>query len=95
MAQKPTPPTSPSNFGRFSKTIAFWLLVILVPVFIIQYAGGKPEGTGEVNASEFARQCGRHDGREPPGCTAVPGQRRQVVARRPGPAPQAVGDAHA
>jgi cell division protease FtsH len=56
MAQNPTPPTPPSNFGRLSKTIAFWLLVILVPVFIIQYAGGKPEGTSEVNASEFTRQ---------------------------------------
>ena len=38
---------------------------------------------------------GRHDGREPPGCTAVPGQRPQVVARRPGAVPQAVGDANA
>ncbi|MDQ8154693.1 MAG: ATP-dependent zinc metalloprotease FtsH, partial [Gemmatimonadota bacterium] len=34
----------------------FWVLVILVPVFIIQYAGGKPDGTSEVNSSEFARQ---------------------------------------
>ena len=38
---------------------------------------------------------GRHDGREPPGCPAVPGQRPQVVARRPGTVPQAVGDADA
>jgi cell division protease FtsH len=56
MPQNPTPPTPPSNFGRLSKTIAFWVLVILVPVFIIQYAGGKPDGTSEVNSSEFARQ---------------------------------------
>ena len=56
MPQTPTPPTPPSNFSRLSKTIAFWLMVILVPVFIIQYAGGKSDGASEVNSSEFDRQ---------------------------------------
>ncbi len=56
MAQNPTPPTPPSNFGRLSKTIAFWLLVILVPVFIIQYAGGSKDGASEVKYTEYGLQ---------------------------------------
>ncbi|MHB1071092.1 MAG: ATP-dependent zinc metalloprotease FtsH, partial [Gemmatimonadaceae bacterium] len=56
MAQNPTPPTPPSNFGRLSKTVAFWLLVILVPVFIIQYAGGSKDGASEVKYTEYGLQ---------------------------------------
>ncbi|MHB1094963.1 MAG: ATP-dependent zinc metalloprotease FtsH [Gemmatimonadaceae bacterium] len=56
MAQNPTPPTPPSNFGRLSKTIAFWLLIILVPVFIIQYAGGSKDGASEVKYTEYGLQ---------------------------------------
>ena len=56
MAQNPTPPTPPSNFGRLSKTVAFWLLIILVPVFIIQYAGGSKDGASEVKYTEYGLQ---------------------------------------
>ena len=56
MPQNPSPPTPPSNFGKISKAIAFWLLVILVPVFIIQYAGGSKDGASEVSSSELYRQ---------------------------------------
>ncbi len=56
MAQNPTPPTPPSGFGKVSKAIAFWLLVILVPVFIIQYAGGSKDGASEVKYTEYALQ---------------------------------------
>ncbi len=56
MPPTPTPPTPPTNFGKVSKSIAFWLLVILVPVFIIQYAGGSKDGAQAINSSEFERQ---------------------------------------
>ena len=56
MAQNTTPPNPPSNFGRLSKTIAFWLMVILLPVFIIQYAGGKTDGASEVKYTEYSQQ---------------------------------------
>jgi len=56
MPQNPSPPTPPSNFGKISKAIAFWLLVILVPVFIIQYAGGSKDGASEIKYTEYALQ---------------------------------------
>ena len=56
MPQNPSPPTPPSNFGKVSKAVAFWLLVILVPVFIIQYAGGSKDGASEIKYTEYALQ---------------------------------------
>ncbi len=56
MPPTPTPTPPSSNFGRLSKTIAFWLLVILVPVFIIQYAGGSKDGASEVKYTEYGLQ---------------------------------------
>jgi cell division protease FtsH len=35
----PTPPKKPFNLGRFSKTLSFWILVILIPVAFIQFSG--------------------------------------------------------
>ena len=35
------PPNKPGSFGRLSKTIAFWMLVILVPVAFIQFSSAK------------------------------------------------------
>jgi len=40
----PTQPPKPTGFGRFSKTIAFWVLVILVPVAFLQFSGSKEGG---------------------------------------------------
>jgi len=56
MPPTPAPPTPPSNFGRVSKTVAFWLMVILLPVFIIQYAGGGKDGASEVKYTEYSQQ---------------------------------------
>jgi cell division protease FtsH len=56
MPQNPSPPKPPSNFGKVSKAIAFWLLVILVPVFIIQYAGGSKDGASEIKYTEYGLQ---------------------------------------
>ncbi|MBA4070707.1 MAG: cell division protein FtsH [Gemmatimonas sp.] len=56
MPPTPTPTPPPSNFGRLSKTIAFWLMIILVPVFLIQYAGGKTDGASEVKYTEYGLQ---------------------------------------
>ena len=56
MSQTPQTPTPPTKFGRLSKTIAFWLMVILVPVFIIQYAGGSKDGASEVKYTEYGLQ---------------------------------------
>jgi len=31
----PTPPNAPFNWRRLSKTLSFWVLLILVPVVIV------------------------------------------------------------
>ena len=56
MPKTPEPPKSPSNFGRLSKTIAFWLMIILVPVAIIQYSSGKTDGASEIKYTEYSQQ---------------------------------------
>ena len=42
----PMPPTKndknnkgPTNWGRLSKTLSFWILIILIPVALIQLSG--------------------------------------------------------
>ena len=39
----PTPPKKPFNLGRFSKTLSFWILVILIPVAFIQFSSNRSE----------------------------------------------------
>src|SRR5205085_5254747 len=31
------------NWGRFSKTFAFWILILLIPVALIQFSGARNE----------------------------------------------------
>ena len=52
----PTPPQSPFNWRRLSKTLSFWLLVILVPVAILQLSNSRAEPTVEMDYSEYREQ---------------------------------------
>ncbi len=52
----PTPPQSPFNWRRLSKTLSFWLLVILVPVAILQLSNSRTEPTVEMDYSDFREQ---------------------------------------
>ncbi len=56
MPKTPEAPKSPPSFGRLSKTIAFWMLVILVPILIIQYSSSKTDGASEVKYTEYGLQ---------------------------------------
>jgi cell division protease FtsH len=38
MAPTTPPPNKPGGFGKFSKTLSFWMLAILVPVMFFQFA---------------------------------------------------------
>ena len=41
-------PKKPFNWGRFSKTLSFWILVILIPVAILQFTGARGDaGAGD------------------------------------------------
>src|SRR5687768_1387884 len=52
----PTPPQTPFNFRRLSKTLSFWLLVILVPVAILQLSNSRAEPTAEMDYSAYREQ---------------------------------------
>ncbi|NUQ13034.1 MAG: ATP-dependent metallopeptidase FtsH/Yme1/Tma family protein, partial [Gemmatimonadaceae bacterium] len=52
----PTPPPSPFNWRRLSRTLSFWLLVILVPVAILQLTNAKAEPTVEMDYSDYRQQ---------------------------------------
>ena len=55
----PTPPKKPANWGRASKTIAFWLIVILIPVLLLQYAGGGRNDAPEINYTRYRQEVDR------------------------------------
>jgi cell division protease FtsH len=55
MPPTPNQPSGP-DWRRFSKTLAFWILVILVPVIFLQLAGNRPEAAVEIAYSEYSRQ---------------------------------------
>ena len=45
----PIPPKKQFNWGRFSKGLSFWILVILIPVAVIQFSGQKGEPATQIN----------------------------------------------
>ena len=52
----PTPPQTPFNFRRLSKTLSFWLLVILVPVAILQLSNSRAEPSAEMDYTAYREQ---------------------------------------
>jgi len=55
----PVPPKKPFNWGRFSKTLSFWILIILVPVAFIQLSGTRGEPTPTITYSQYDRELER------------------------------------
>ena len=55
----PVPPKKPFNWGRFSKTLSFWILIILVPVAFIQLSGTRGEPTPTITYSHYDRELER------------------------------------
>ena len=52
-----TPPNKPqkdgNNWGRLSKTISFWILVILIPVALLELSGGRGDQATEVSYTQY------------------------------------------
>ncbi|HUX34550.1 MAG TPA: ATP-dependent zinc metalloprotease FtsH [Gemmatimonadaceae bacterium] len=59
----PTPANKPSkdgnNWGRLSKTISFWILVILIPVALIQLSGGRGDATPTISYTQYNTELAR------------------------------------
>jgi len=57
MALNMTPsPKKSFNWGRFSKTLSFWILVILIPIAFLTYGNGRESQAPEVNYSFYRQQ---------------------------------------
>ncbi len=55
----PTPPKKQFSWGRFSKGLSFWILVILIPVAVIQFSGAKGEPSTQISYSEYRSELDR------------------------------------
>ena len=47
------------NWGRFSKTFAFWILILLIPVALIQLSGNRTDQSPKVNYTFYRDQLAR------------------------------------
>ena len=56
----PSPTGKPFNWGRFSKTVAFWVLVIVVPVAFIEFTSGRgADSPAQINYTQYDRELQR------------------------------------
>jgi cell division protease FtsH len=62
----PMPPTKndknnkgPTNWGRLSKTLSFWILILLIPVALIQLSGARAESAPEIRFDQYRAQLER------------------------------------
>src|SRR3954469_17615762 len=44
------------NWGRLSKTLSFWILILLIPVALIQLSGARADSAPEIRFDEYRRQ---------------------------------------
>jgi len=54
--QTPSGPKKPFNWGRFSKTLSFWALIILIPVAFFRLAQGRNEQAPTISYSLYDQQ---------------------------------------
>ncbi len=51
-----TPPTRDFDWGRFSKTLSFWLLMVIVAIVLYQWSWAGRETATEVDYSTYSQQ---------------------------------------
>ncbi len=49
-------PKKPFNVGRFSKTLSFWILVILIPIAFLTYGNGRESVAPELDYNAYRQQ---------------------------------------
>ena len=55
----PNPPKKPANWSRVSKTLAFWVIVILIPVAFLQLTNGNRSDAAEIEYTAYRQQVER------------------------------------
>ena len=59
MADRNTPPKGEMNWARVSKTLSFWILIILIPFAFIKFPGARSEPAPTISYSEYDAQLAR------------------------------------
>ena len=49
-------PKKPINWTRLSKTLSFWILVILIPVALLTWSGGRQPQSPEITYTQYRQQ---------------------------------------
>jgi cell division protease FtsH len=49
------------SWGRFSKTLSFWILILLIPVVLIQLSGQKSEAAKPISYSQYRAELERNN----------------------------------
>jgi hypothetical protein len=52
-------PKKPFNWARFSKTLSFWILVILIPIAFLTWTGGRETQSPEIDYTAYREQLER------------------------------------
>jgi cell division protease FtsH len=63
----PIPPKSPKkdvNWGRLSKTLSFWLLILLIPVALIQLSNGRSEQAPLITYTQYKSELDNNNVRK-------------------------------
>src|SRR5688500_17841966 len=55
-APTPQKPKRDMNWGRFSKTFAFWILILLIPVALIQLSSQRDNQAPKINYTQYREQ---------------------------------------
>src|SRR5438067_8937294 len=58
-ANMPQPPKKPANFQRWSKTLAFWIFVILIPVAFLQFTNGSRDQAPKISYTAYSHELDR------------------------------------
>jgi cell division protease FtsH len=62
----PMPPKNKKDFswGRFSKTLSFWILILLVPVALIQLSSARGENAPQISYTRYREELERNNIKE-------------------------------
>ena len=56
---QPSGPKKPFNWGRVSKTLSFWLLIVLIPIAFLQFSGGRSDSAPTIAYSQYDTELKR------------------------------------
>src|SRR5688500_18366637 len=62
----PMPPKNKKDFswGRFSKTLSFWILILLVPVALIQLSNARTEAAPQITYTKYREELSKNNIRD-------------------------------